>query len=101
MPGSDIEKLVMNELGKIFRSETFRQLIRQQGIAAGVLDEQFSDMGNFWNALYPAERQKLLHLMIDKVTVYGESLEIEVKTAGIQSIYEEFENEQVQPDEEW
>ena len=58
-------------------------------------------MGNFWNALYPAERQKLLHLMIDKVTVYGESLEIEVKTVGIQSIYEEFENEQVQPDEEW
>ena len=38
--------------------------------------------------------------MIDKVTVYGESLDIEVKTAGIQSIYEEFENEQVQPDEE-
>ena len=101
IPGSDIEKIVMDELGRIFRSETFRQLIRQQGVAAGVLDEQFSDMGNFWDGLYPAERQKLLHLMIDKVTVYGESLEIEVKTAGIQSIYEEFENEQVQPDEEW
>ncbi|MEG2000552.1 MAG: recombinase family protein [Evtepia sp.] len=78
IPGGDVEQLVIRELGLMFQSRTFKNLFTAQaGLDADEVEKQFADIGALWKEFYPAERQKLIHLMVEKVVANTESIEIE------------------------
>ena len=51
-----------------------------------------SDIKGFWHDLFPLERNRLLNLMIDYITVTENGLDIKVKTSGMRSLIKEIQN---------
>ena len=51
-----------------------------------------SDIKGFWQDLFPLERNRLLNLMIDYITVTENGLDIKVKTSGMRSLIKEIQN---------
>ena len=41
--------------------------------------------------MFPAERNRLMHLLLKKVTLYDDRLDIAIRTAGVEQILEELD----------
>ena len=46
-----------------------------------------------WDEMFPAERNRLMHLLLKKVTLYEDHLDLELRTAGMQQLLEELDYE--------
>ena len=51
-----------------------------------------NDIGNFWDDLFPAERDRLLHLLVENVTVLETGITIKIKTAGMRGLIKEVQS---------
>jgi site-specific DNA recombinase len=50
----------------------------------------FANMAEFWKELFPSERNRLVSLLVERITVRDDGIDIEVKTSGIASLADEF-----------
>ena len=46
-----------------------------------------------WDEMFPAERNRLMHLLLKKVTLYEDHLDLDIRTAGVEQILEELDYE--------
>lgn len=46
-----------------------------------------------WDEMFPAERNRVMHLLLQKVTLYEDRLELEIRTAGMKQFLEELDYE--------
>ena len=51
-----------------------------------------NDINDFWNDLFPAERERLVALLVRSVTVREDGLQILVKTGGMKGILRDLED---------
>jgi len=82
---------------KIELEETNRQLADiQTGIKCQVthenIIEMFNSLDELWEELFPVERYRLLHLLMEKITVSVDGIRMQLKTAGIEYLTEELIN---------
>ncbi len=52
--------------------------------------ESLQNIAPIWDELFPSEQQRLLSLMIDKVILYEDHLDIQVRTQGLTSLVKTF-----------
>lgn len=91
----DMEKAVVEQVGVLFRSPTFvSQVARHLDDDITTVMEAMQDIDGFWKELFPIEQNRLLHLLIDRVTLYQDSMEIKVKTSGMRGLIKELSNVQ-------
>lgn len=91
----DMEKAVVEQVGVLFRSPTFvSQVARHLDDDITAVMEALQDIESFWQDLFPLEQNRLLHLLVDRVTVYQDALEIKVKTSGMRGLIKELTNVQ-------
>lgn len=92
--GGDIEKLVIEQLQKLFNSQTFIDLTAENGnMSRDSVASAFANLSGFWKELFPAERNRLLKLLIERVTVNEGNIEITIKTEGMKNLMMEMEHE--------
>lgn len=92
--GGDIEKLVVEQLEKMFQSQTFIDLTAESGgMSRDSVAETLGNLSGFWNDLFPTERNRLLRLLLEKVTVNENNIEITVRTEGMKQLMQEMEHE--------
>ena len=46
-----------------------------------------------WDEMFPAEHNRLMHLLLKKVTLYEDHLDLDIRTAGVEQILEELDYE--------
>lgn len=51
--------------------------------------DSFSSVESLWNELFPGERYRLTHLLIENVTIFKESIRIELKIGGMTALAQE------------
>ena len=82
-------------MGVLLRSPTFvSQVARHLDDDITTVMEAMHDIEGFWEELFPTEQNRLLHLLIDRVTLYQDSMEIKVKTSGMRGLIKELSNVQ-------
>lgn len=97
IPGGDIEKLVMDEVAAIFKSEQFIEMLaKESGLNRDEIAARFSGVSGLWDTLFPLERKRLLQLMVEKVSVFQGHVELDIKTSGMKLLVKELENERIQ-----
>ena len=97
IPGGDIEKLVMDEVAAIFKSEQFIEMLaKESGLNRDEISARFSGVSGLWDTLFPLERKRLLQLMVEKVSVFQGHVELDIKTSGMKLLVKELENERIQ-----
>ena len=106
----EIDEAVMSQLRVVFRTpemiaQTYRatqKLIREEHA-----DEQMSadvvvteaevakalrSLDGIWDQLFPAEKHRIVHALVERVTVYENDLDVRIRTNGMHSIISELKH---------
>ena len=88
----EIEQIVIAELKKILVApEIVLAMAKSTGERPKDIIEMFSE--KLWDEISPIERQRLMQLLTERVTINEKDIKIEIRTAGIKSILEEHRGE--------
>ena len=90
--GGEIESAVLVHLRKILCTPTIvnqlAQALKKPGKeVSGYLDR----LTPLWDEMFPAERNRVMHLLLQKVTLYEDRLELEIRTSGMKQLLEELD----------
>ena len=61
-------------------------------LAPAEVIRKLENVTEFWTGLFPAERWRLMRLLVDRVTVRDGEVEIKIRTHGVESVIEEIRN---------
>jgi DNA invertase Pin-like site-specific DNA recombinase len=96
IPAEAIEGAVMEQVRKILRSnemsaDVFKAVQELDNPLTSHLDEYqttnlMASVEKVWEALYPAEQHRILHLLIKKVVVYPTRLDVSFHPSGIANL---------------
>jgi DNA invertase Pin-like site-specific DNA recombinase len=95
----EVEALVVSQLQTVFAAPemimaVWKEAARQdQEIDSDAIRDAFSDLMPVWNELFPKEQERLIALMLEKVVVYPDAVDIRVRAAGLESIVRELDRQ--------
>lgn len=72
--------------------EIITNLVRNTKLTPRQVADVFTH--EFWEEITPGERQRLVQLLLEKVTVHPEKIVLEVRTDGLGSVHEAYANQQ-------
>jgi len=88
----EIETVVLNQLQSVFSApeiilETWRAASKEnKDITEYDVKQALGDIFPIWNALFPAEQERLIHLMLEKAVIHPDHVEVCVRADGIDSL---------------
>ena len=71
---------------ELFRVESGLMDLDKSKITHEDMSAAFSSIDVLWGELFPGERYRLMHLLIEKITVYNDNIKIVLKTHGMASL---------------
>ena len=84
-----VEQLVQEQLNKVFHShDVLSELSKRMQMSQRVISDIFQE--DFWTQVTAAEFTRLSQLILDKVTLFEDHMEMDIKSGGMESIMEEF-----------
>ena len=90
-----VEDIVLERLSGILRTpELALTLSGMTGLDEAAVMRALD--GSFWTKATPAEKARMLELLVASVTLYEDKMDIEVRTEGLTCAMEEIENERDQ-----
>ena len=92
--GGEIEAAVLIHLRKILQTPTIvNQLALKLKRPGKEVNELLSRQTELWDEMFPAERNRLMHLLLKKVTLYEDRLDLDIRTEGMQQLLGELDYE--------
>ena len=94
-PAQELEDAVINHLLPLLRSDAMIEQITQYATEQDPdLDEAkvtvlLSRFERVWQELFPAEQQRLVHLLVEQVIVHPDQLEIRLRDAAVRALTRE------------
>ncbi|MGO1069684.1 recombinase family protein [Lysobacter sp. CA199] len=101
LPAAELEDIVVRYLRQMLNTPEMIAAIVPQAIAIDpkcdeaqvvVAMRQFDQV---WDSLFPLEQQRLVRLLVDKITVQPDSMEIRFHPNGVVSLADEFAREEI------
>ena len=92
---SEIEAVVLHQLKSIFAApemiiETWKEVTRSDDSITEVdVRNALADIFPVWNELFPKEQERLLNLMLEKVVIYNNYVDVRVRADGLDSLVKE------------
>ena len=94
IPAGEIEKAVVKHLGLLFSTPSFVAMASAlANLPVAVTREAFKDIDGFWNDLIPKERDRLIELLVETVTVREDGIDIKIKTEGMRGLIKELQED--------
>jgi len=94
LAAGEAEALVLAQLRHLLRSPeiTARTLAAlDSAVNDNEIREALASLDTVWDSLFPAEQQRLLHLLVEQVAVTPEGFDVHLRTAGIRTIAAELQ----------
>jgi site-specific DNA recombinase len=95
----EIEALVVSQLEAVFASPemimcVWKEAAREDAAIDGdAVRDALSDLVPVWNELFPKEQERLIALMLDKVVVHPDAVDIRVRAGGLESLVRELDRQ--------
>ena len=70
------------------------QTLQSEKLTEREVIEAFDNLDQVWDELFPAEQARLVHLLIERVTVYQDDLNIKFRANGLQTLIAEMKNDE-------
>ncbi|MFA5593205.1 MAG: recombinase family protein [Micavibrio sp.] len=99
IPAGEIEEIVMNQIQSIFAKPQIIVDVWKKvkadipNYSENELRSIMQRMGALWDILVPAEHKRITHLLIDRVAVHGNCIDIEYRANGIEDILFQLQQE--------
>ena len=89
VPAGMVESLVQEQMDKVFHSpDVLAELVGRTGISRDEISGMFGE--RFWQEAKPSEFTRLAQLILDRVTLFEDHIELDIKSGGMASITKEF-----------
>ncbi|NBO46908.1 MAG: site-specific recombinase [Actinobacteria bacterium] len=91
----EIENLVLEQLHTVFNSPELlihvwkSATAQDQSVTEACVRESLADIFAIWRELFPGEQQRLLELILERVVLNENSLEVRVRAEGLHSLIRE------------
>lgn len=98
----EVEAVVLNQLQSFLGTPemvvgVWREATRlDNGITEMEVRDALSDIFPIWNELFPKEQERLLHLMLEKVVVHPDHVDIRVRADGLASLARDLDQQKRQ-----
>ena len=90
---AEVEKTVLSQIRIVLQSDLFmQQCASKLGIEKSEVFDMLDPINEFWDEMAVGERYRLMVLLVEKAEILNESLEIELKVAGIKNLIREVQN---------
>ena len=98
VPAADVEAAVLAQVQRLLT--TPEMIARTWTATEGELDERevlgrLADFGSLWAELFPAEQARILRLLVERVDVQADGLEVRVRAEGLASLVAELRHQPV------
>jgi hypothetical protein len=92
VPAADVEAAVLAQVQRLLT--TPEMIARTWTATKGELDERevlgrLADFGSLWAELFPAEQARILKLLVERVDVQADGLEVRLRAEGLASLVAE------------
>lgn len=97
IPAGEIEEVVKGQLKAIFASpqilvEIWRSTKKEEpSYQEYELHAALEKLGSFWDYLFPIEQKRITHLLIKRVAVQSNGIDIEYRSGGLENIVHELQ----------
>lgn len=97
IPAGEIEAVVSSQIKAILASpqivvETWRNLkMRNPAYQESDLHDAMKGLGDIWDSLFPEERKRITSLLIDRVVVRSNGIDIEYRAEGFEKIIDDLQ----------
>jgi hypothetical protein len=100
VPAADIEAAVLKQVQRLLT--TPEMIARTWTAADGRLDERevlgrLADFGSLWDELFPAEQARIMRLLVERVDVQADGLEVRLRAEGLASLVAELRQQPATP----
>jgi site-specific DNA recombinase len=95
----DVERVVIDQLRAILRApeivvRTWRTARRQiDNITEAEVHDALEQLDPIWDELFPAEQDRIVQLLVERVDVQEDGVEIRFRVDGLASLVEDFKND--------
>lgn len=99
IPAGEIEEVVKGQIRSIFvKPQVIVDVWKKvkadiPSYTENELHSTMQRMGSLWSLLVPAEQKRITHLLIDRVAVHGNCIDIEYRANGIEDILSQLQQE--------
>jgi len=97
VPAAEIERIVLDQIRKLLQTpevivQTWRAACEQdQDVAEDDVRSALLEFDQLWDELFPTEQTRIVELLIERVDLQPDSLNISLKIAGLTSLYSEIQ----------
>ena len=89
MAASEIEEIVLAQVQKILLSQTVQDCLVGDGLDQETVKRYAENFSEIWSEIFPIERQRILDLLLERVSVFNDHVDVEIKTGGINAFIKE------------
>lgn len=99
LPANELESAVMTQLRGLMRAPEMLGDITQRAVELDAeLDEAqvtcaMTRLDEIWDQLFPAEQQRIVRLLVERIVVAPDGLEVRLRPAGLESLARELSPE--------
>jgi hypothetical protein len=92
VPAAEIESAVVDQLRRLLRTPeiiiaTWRTArVQYGGITEGEVRESLRNLDPVWDELFPAEQARIIQLLVERVEVHPDGLEVKLRVDGLQTL---------------
>lgn len=87
-----LEEIVMEQMRKIMQTSSAKKILKESGLSQETIEKCNKDFDSMWDELFPIEKQRIIGLLLEKVEVYVDHVDIEIKTNGLKRFAGELTN---------
>ena len=78
-----LEDIVVGQIRKIMGTSSVKEYLAGKGINMETIEKCASDFDAMWDELFPIEQQRIINLLLEKVDVFVDHVDIEIKSNGL------------------
>ena len=82
------EEIKKNE-AELKEVKQYLKILSTGTVSQAEIAEAFNDVETLWKELFPAEKHRLIQLFIEKIVLFNDRMEMEIKTDGVTSLVNE------------
>lgn len=92
IPAGEIETIIVSQIKAIFASpqmlvEVWRKIrAGNESYSEADLHDSLRRLGSMWDSLFPAEQKRITHLLIDRVIIRANGIDVEYRANGLDNV---------------
>jgi hypothetical protein len=95
LPAAEIERIVIDQLRALVQApeivvQTWRAIRKHEpDVTEGEVRDALTEFEQLWNELFPAEQTRIIELLVERVGVTPNAIDLTLKVEGLRSLCDE------------